>query len=50
MDDKKTQTTIDETTQGLLKAISTTCRAMGYTKETAKHARQKMFLQLNYFG
>ncbi len=30
---------LDATTKGLLKAISTSCRVMGQTKEAAKYAR-----------
>ncbi len=41
---------LNATTKGLLKAISTSCRAMGHTKEAAKYARQCCFAMLDYFG
>jgi hypothetical protein len=34
---------LDATTKGLLKAISTSCRTMGHTKEAAKYARRCCF-------
>jgi hypothetical protein len=34
---------LDATTKGLLKGISTSCRAMGHTEEAAKYARQCCF-------
>jgi hypothetical protein len=42
--------TLDSDTKGLLKAIRTSCRAMGHTEEAAKHARRKHFAMLDYFG
>jgi hypothetical protein len=41
---------LDAATKGLLKAISTSCRAMGHTKEAAKYARQCCFAMLDYHG
>jgi hypothetical protein len=41
---------LDAATKGLLQAISTSCRAMGHTKEAAKYARQCCFAMLNYYG
>ncbi len=41
--------TLDSDTKGLLKAITTSCRAMGRTEEAAKYARQKHFAMLDYF-
>ena len=49
IDDKHNSDNLDETTKGLLKAISTSYRAMGHTEEAAKY-RRNMFLQLDYYG
>ena len=34
----------------LLKAISTSCRAMGHTTEAAMHARRRNFAMMDYLG
>ena len=39
---------VDSMTKGFLKAISTSCKAMGYTEEAAKYARQCMFAMSDY--
>jgi hypothetical protein len=41
---------LDAATKGKLKAISTSCRAMGHTKEAAKYARRCCFAMLDYYG
>ncbi len=41
---------LDATTNRFLKAISTTCKAMGHTEQAAKGARQGCFAMLDYFG
>jgi hypothetical protein len=41
---------LDVTTKCFLKAISTTCKAMGHTEQAAKDARQRCFAMLDYFG
>ena len=41
---------LNATTKSFLKAISTTCRAMGYTEQAAKYARRCCFAMLDYFG
>jgi hypothetical protein len=41
---------LDATTKFFLKAISTTCKAMGHTEQAAKDARQCCFAMLDYFG
>jgi hypothetical protein len=41
---------LDATTKGLLKAISTSCRAMHHTKEATKYARLCCFAMLDYYG
>ena len=33
---------LNENAKGLIKAISTSCRAMGYTKEAAKYTRHNL--------
>jgi hypothetical protein len=37
-------------TNSFLKAISTTCKAMGHTEEAAKDARRRCFAMLDFFG
>ncbi len=41
---------LDETTKCFLKAVSTTCKAMGHTEQAAKDARRCCFAMLDYFG
>jgi hypothetical protein len=41
---------LDATTKCFLKAISTTCKAMGHTEQAAKDARRRCFAMLDYFG
>ncbi len=41
---------LDATSKCFLKAISTTCKAMGHTEQAAKDARQCCFAMLDYFG
>ena len=41
---------LSETTEKLLKAISTSCRAMGHTTETAQFARRGCFAMSDFFG
>jgi hypothetical protein len=41
---------LDATTKCFLKAITTTCKAMGHTEQAAKDARQCCFAMLDYFG
>jgi hypothetical protein len=41
---------LDATTKCFLRAISTTCKAMGYTEQAAKDARQRCFAMLDFFG
>jgi hypothetical protein len=41
---------LDATTKCFLKAISTSCKAMGYTEQAAKDARRCCFPMLDYFG
>jgi hypothetical protein len=41
---------LDAATKGLLKAISTSCRAMGHTKKSAKYRRHCCFAMLDYYG
>ncbi len=33
-----------------MKAIKTTCRAMGHLEEAAQDTRQRMFAMLDYYG
>jgi hypothetical protein len=40
---------LDAATKGLLKAMSTSCRAMGHTKEAAKFVRRCCFVMLDYY-
>ncbi len=40
---------LNATTKSFLKAISTTCRAMGHTELAAKDARRRCFAMLDYF-
>jgi hypothetical protein len=48
INDKKTDH-LNSNTRGLLKAISTSCRAMGHTKEAAKYARGCCFAMLDHY-
>jgi hypothetical protein len=41
---------LNENTKGLLKAISTSCKAMGHADEAANYARRCCFAMLNYYG
>jgi hypothetical protein len=41
---------LDATTKCFLKAISTSCKAMGHTEQAAKDARWRCFAMLDYFG
>jgi hypothetical protein len=41
---------LDATTKCFLKAISTSCKAMGHTEQAAKDARWRCFSMLDYFG
>jgi hypothetical protein len=41
---------LNATTKSFLKAISTSCRAMGHTEQAAKDARCCCFAMLDYFG
>jgi hypothetical protein len=41
---------LDATTKFFLEAISTSCKVMGHTEQTAKDARQCCFAMLEYFG
>ncbi len=41
---------LDATTKCFLKAISTSCKAMGYTEQAAKDAGWRCFAMLDYFG
>ncbi len=41
---------LDATTKCFLKAISTSCKAMGHTEQAAKDARRHCFTMLEYFG
>jgi hypothetical protein len=41
---------LDATTKYSLKAISTSCKAMGHTEQAAKDVRQRCFTMLDYFG
>jgi hypothetical protein len=41
---------LHENTKGLLKAIFTSCQAMGHTDKAAKYARRCCFAMLNYYG
>jgi hypothetical protein len=41
---------LDAPTKCFLKAISTSCKAMGHTEQAAKDARQRCFAMLDYFG
>ena len=40
----------NEATDTLLKAVETSCRALGHTPEAAKHARQKYWAMNDHFG
>jgi hypothetical protein len=40
---------LNKNTQGLLKAIKTSCKAMGHTDEAAKYARHCCFAMLDYY-
>ncbi len=40
---------LNATTKCFLKAISTSCRAMGHTEQAAKNARRRCFAMLDYF-
>jgi hypothetical protein len=39
---------LNENTQGLMKTIKTSCKAMGHTDEAAKYARRCCFAMLDY--
>jgi hypothetical protein len=41
---------LNENTKGLLKAISTSCKAMGHTDEAVKYARRCCFAMLDHYG
>ena len=41
---------LNENTKGLLKAICTSCKAMGHTDEAAKYARRCCFAMLDHYG
>jgi hypothetical protein len=41
---------LNANTKSLMKAISTSCRAMGHTKEAAKYARRCCFAMLDHYG
>jgi hypothetical protein len=41
---------LNATTKSFLKAISTTCKAMGHTEQAAKDARRRCFAMLDFFG
>jgi hypothetical protein len=41
---------LNSNTRGLLKAISTSCRAMGHTEEAAKYAKWCCFAMLDHYG
>jgi hypothetical protein len=41
---------LHDNTKGLLKAISTSCKAMGHTDEAAKYARHCCFNMLDCYG
>ena len=41
---------LNENTKWLLKAISTSCKAMGHTDEAAKYARRCCFAMLDHYG
>jgi hypothetical protein len=41
---------LHENMKGLLKAISTSCKAMGHTDEAAKYAQHCCFVMLDYYG
>ena len=41
---------LHDNTKGLLRAISTSCKAMGHTDEAAKYARRCCFAMLDYYG
>ena len=41
---------LNATTKGFLRAISTTCKAMGHTEQAAKDARRRCFAMVDFFG
>jgi hypothetical protein len=41
---------LNDNTKGLLKAISTSCKAMGHTNEASKYARHCYLAMLDYHG
>jgi hypothetical protein len=41
---------LDATTKCFLKAISTSCKAIGHTEQAAKDVRRRCFAMLDYFG
>jgi hypothetical protein len=41
---------LNATTKIFLRAISTTCKAMGHTEQAAKDARRRCFAMLDFFG
>ncbi len=49
MDDNNNNN-MNATTKSFLRAISATCKAMGHTEQAGKHARQRCFSMLDFFG
>ena len=41
---------MNATTESFIRAISTTCKAMGLTEQAAKDARRQCFAMLDFFG
>jgi hypothetical protein len=41
---------LNATTKSFLRAISTTCKAMGHTEQAAKDARRRCFAMLDFYG
>jgi hypothetical protein len=41
---------LNQSTQGLLKEIKTSCKAMEHTDKAAKYARRCCFAMLDYYG
>ncbi len=41
---------LNATTKSFLRAISTTCKAMGHTEQVAKDARRRCFAMVDFFG
>ena len=48
--DDNNNVNLNPITNSFLKAISTTCKAMGHTEEAAKDARRRCFAMLDFFG